>query len=42
MTRIAPLHHSDLDAAKRVISTVILEYYFDGHYDGAERAQLSS
>jgi len=32
MTRIAPLNRSDLDAAKRVIATVVLEYYFDGRY----------
>jgi putative acetyltransferase len=27
---IAPLRRSDIEAAKRVIATVVLEYYFDG------------
>ena len=30
--RIAPIKCSDLEAAKRVIATVVLEYYFDGRY----------
>src|SRR5688572_18561021 len=29
---IAPIKRVDLDAAKRVIATVVLEYYFDGRY----------
>jgi len=32
MTQIAPLNRSHLDAAKRVIATVVLEYYFGGRY----------
>lgn len=32
MTYIAPLRSADIPAAKRVIATVVLEYYFDGRY----------
>src|ERR1017187_5256119 len=33
---IAPLKRSDIEAAKRVIATVVLEYYFDGRYTADE------
>jgi putative acetyltransferase len=33
---IAPLRRSDIEAAKRVIVTVVLEYYFDGCYTADE------
>jgi putative acetyltransferase len=32
MLRIAPVSRSDLGAAKRVIATMVLEYYFEGRY----------
>jgi putative acetyltransferase len=32
MIQVAPLQRSDLNAAKRVIATVVLEFYFEGRY----------